>query len=863
MGTISSGCDIVFTIGDNIVRMGSDLSYEQSSLDNIVKVLFQDEKSRFDLYEALKYETQIKEVDSEAIKNNGIVSNNTVYNLAKQYSGLDWEGIDQSTKLFTANWIKYYDQDLSGSIVNQYSKNNNKEKIIIVNPNNPDEVNRLNEYLKVKKLIRTQTTETQAIIDNSDIKYILDIIKNVDQYFNISELKSIIGNEKTTANKKAIANQKLSIYNSIKNGNIRSARDLLEFYIEHNSAFIQLQYRKGNHFYSINPELDRVIALLQGKDITTSQYSDIFANEVSSNSDWDFKYNCAKISKDKFLMILSTKLKDLELNKTPENEQLRKKIQDYIDGKRSNKNIETIINLLIDQTDDEFSYSLNFIDDKYIYLNNVPRTLGNRFKDFTYKTIDLLKPVEFYKGYTIYQDSNGKYYYSRHPITTSTYGTRYNTSIECKKKIDNRVKYNSISKESFIEFKTMEEDVVFIPNQLQKGQIIKSIDIHFNKNLKLNSIEQDLIYNNIHKDNNTLDKFYNYVVGIVQSNDPNKIKDILIKKIDTSEKAACFIYALNEQEGNDRSPITTKVFDSILQRIDKASKNPIYYIVEEVSKPINPKLLGLKVYKEITAKRPTTKLVHKTLLTRINPVEIKNEKVKYDEVGRPLSSTRLLKDLAKKMQDKLGIVIHVESQSDLEQLFKEWSLEMPPNTKGFVHNGEIYINMSNATQSDLFHEYTHIMLGILKSKNFDNYYKLVEILANTKYGSRVKKDLKDSYPYLADSDLNEEVFAELLGKYLAGKGMDAFLNNQLSIQKQVIDEKLGSIFSLNPISEEFYNSTWDNIFKQFSYDLGMLMNEDNGLHINNDNTYGQATNWIEQQIKQYKDSEIGIQEICD
>lgn len=56
---------------------------------------------------------------------------------------------------------------------------------------------------------------------------------------------------------------------------------------------------------------------------------------------------------------------------------------------------------------------------------------------------------------------------------------------------------------------------------------------------------------------------------------------------------------------------------------------------------------------------------------------------------------------------------------------------MPSNVKGFVRNGEIYINSSNATDEDLFHEYTHIMLGILKAKNYENYQDLVTLVAES------------------------------------------------------------------------------------------------------------------------------------
>ena len=55
-------------------------------------------------------------------------------------------------------------------------------------------------------------------------------------------------------------------------------------------------------------------------------------------------------------------------------------------------------------------------------------------------------------------------------------------------------------------------------------------------------------------------------------------------------------------------------------------------------------------------------MVFKTLITPINPSEISESKIQYDnKVARPLPSIRLLKDLAEKIENKLGIKIHIET----------------------------------------------------------------------------------------------------------------------------------------------------------------------------------------------------------
>ena len=91
-----------------------------------------------------------------------------------------------------------------------------------------------------------------------------------------------------------------------------------------------------------------------------------------------------------------------------------------------------------------------------------------------------------------------------------------------------------------------------------------------------------------------------------------------------------------------------------------------------------------------------------------------------------------------------------------------------------------------------------------------------------------------------------------------------FLNGELKSVKQAVDSEMGSIFSKAKITDEFYHSKLRNILSQFSYDLGKLMQEGNGLEISEGTSFRQATNWIAEQIQKYNENgELGIQEICD
>ena len=83
--------DIAFYIGNSEpIRMGTSLSYEQSTIQAIAQELMQQADKRVALKDALKYETSTREVTKEEVESGGLVHNAVVYNLANMYSGYDW-----------------------------------------------------------------------------------------------------------------------------------------------------------------------------------------------------------------------------------------------------------------------------------------------------------------------------------------------------------------------------------------------------------------------------------------------------------------------------------------------------------------------------------------------------------------------------------------------------------------------------------------------------------------------------------------------------------------------------------------------------------------------------------------------------
>lgn len=887
MGKISSGCDIAFYIGDReLIRMGTTLSYEQSTIQAIAQELRQQTDKRIALRDALKYETSTREVTKEEVETGGLVHNAVVYNLANMYPDYDWSNIDQTTKLLMVDWMRYYGEDYSNKIIVQRNPNTgNQEKIIVIDPSDQREVDRLHQYLTIQSKLKNQTEEIQEILQQSSAKIILEQLPKIKEKLQESYNKHREYDEKEelTAYEKKKKNSlsvEASQYEALDKYMPSTIEELIQDFQDNNTKYIGMSFDNFGLTSSIYTELTNIIKQLEGKNVKEATYSDIFANEVVSNSkltsikDGDRSKTVSAISKSNFMGALRIKLADLkskaqELTVGSEEYKENIELQKYIEyfQELQNKDAEKwkqIVTTLIELSDDEFSYKFDSVQGNTLYLQNVPRTLEERYTDFSYQTINMMKPVQSYREYTIYIDKDGNYYYDRHILTTKSYGKKYTSLDRVKKAIDYRLRNDPVRKQNLIEFKTMgDRNVVYVPNRFIPGQVLKVLNMRFSSNQALDSFEQSLIYDSGINNSHTLQKFYEYVLGIVETDSKDYIKKQLQSVIDTSEKAACFIYALNEQEGIYREPISLQAFTKIMDRF----KNPTYsyYVVEEVaSSPVSGGK-GFKDYITSTKEGKVTNGTYRTLVTPIPSSDIHNSLVSINEgTARPAQSIRLLDDLAQKLYDKLGVQVHVETQSSLEDLFREWGEEMPSDVHGFVRGGEIYINSSTATDEDLIHEYTHLMLGILKAKNYDNYYELVNLIGNSNDNKYLKESLKKSYPNLADVDLNEEVFAASFGKYLSGYDLGTFLNGELKIARQAVDSEMGSIFSKAKITDEFYHSKLRNVLSQFSYDLGKLMQEGNGLEISAGTSFRQATNWIAEQIQKYNESgELGIQEICD
>ena len=178
--------------------------------------------------------------------------------------------------------------------------------------------------------------------------------------------------------------------------------------------------------------------------------------------------------------------------------------------------------------------------------------------------------------------------------------------------------------------------------------------------------------------------------------------------------------------------------------------------------------------------------------------------------------------------------------------------EVEEDIKAFIRNGEIYINTFAAKSSDLLHEYTHLLLGVLKS-NPDSraiYEQLLDMVMDTSEGKREFNRIESSYSEISEMDIREEVFANLFGNYLSGRGSD--INHIFKESEKFLKKENQNIFDLTSESDlkTIYNKKLDSIFGRFSSDVASKLKEENGLDFSETINTRKKSDWINKQIKE-------------
>jgi hypothetical protein len=87
--------------------------------------------------------------------------------------------------------------------------------------------------------------------------------------------------------------------------------------------------------------------------------------------------------------------------------------------------------------------------------------------------------------------------------------------------------------------------------------------------------------------------------------------------------------------------------------------------------------------------------------------------------------------------------------------------------KAFVYNGEIYINASAADASDLFHELSHILLGVIKAQDLEIYQDIINNFSSKNRFRFLFNSKTQTYKHYTQADIIEETVADMIAEEIS------------------------------------------------------------------------------------------------
>ena len=196
-------------------------------------------------------------------------------------------------------------------------------------------------------------------------------------------------------------------------------------------------------------------------------------------------------------------------------------------------------------------------------------------------------------------------------------------------------------------------------------------------------------------------------------------------------------------------------------------------------------------------------------------IEVKHRPTQYTNIKEPLDietflqdSTTILSKQLQKMQKLYGINIIPLSTDEIAEL----GVPNSSLVKGFVKDGNIYVNTDNATLDTKVHELMHIFLGAIRFSNPNLYFSLVnQVEQLPRY-----EEFSQSFPNRTREDVNEEIFVQEFSKYLTKQPsiFDSFqdLNMLMYEIYRNLDTLIDGNYSVKSLQESPFGNTLEELF---------------------------------------------------
>lgn len=456
---------------------------------------------------------------------------------------------------------------------------------------------------------------------------------------------------------------------------------------------------------------------------------------------------------------------------------------------------------------------------KKITLSFPYSSIGDVY-DCAYDTKNLFLPVNEddvvngeYEGGYIYKYFDKKtntthYAVSRHIISPNAYMSSYSSLVDAKEKIKSWKNTLKINEYGMYTLKSkLNEDggnrVVRLEEEgILPGQIIT---VHSTK----------LPYVDISKMSPILKTLFN---GTIQ-NFQDTVSAWNIENtnlLNSADLASSFIISLQKFIETTSETADDKDVMSIILKNKKSISKMILDIVN------SPKV-SYKVENISTSRTKTGKIQHFATLRILkhNGTDVQVEGG-FDNMAANQLTVGDMTRAVEYFNNLFGISVKTLTKSELIEFNKTENLDLTDfdSVRAFVYNGDIYINSSNANLSDLFHEMSHIFLGLLKVKYPDSYAYIIN-----KYTQHAKfKDtllyLNKKYKKFSQQDRYEEAVVNIIAKEMFNKN---YMLHGFAQEEFIEDFK--KLFSFSEIVQDSQDT--DLNFEGF---IKSLTNDKNNLN---------------------------------
>ena len=700
---------------------------------------------------------------------------------------------------------------LGGKSIYGRSINSNGEEVFIVKGNKND-VQKLSNFLKIRNIIRDYGLNiSEDSLYYQDLKEMLQFIKSKKEDVNSIEdmLIDYVSNKKDYSgiflkSGKSGIQVAESFLRNLRNYDVPNS-----FEDQFVTDFNFRKFYKGNgEIFISNQDLYNIL----------EQYHQPLLSDLKITSQKSFN-TLEQYDLNEIINTLTKYLIDNGLNENEASEMLNKVKNGY----------DAILRVVL-STEPDFSFKYSYNTKKGITLKQQYTPISEKY-GIAYDTIQNMSS-ESYRGYNIYTETlpnkRKRYFLSRGTLVEQSLSNTFNSKKSVQEAIDKALSKQHLRKNSLIEFKfrnhsidsdgnsnwdnSLPSEIIASPANFLPGQIIESINIPIDKNTNINGNEQYLLSKNAY----TLQSFnkliYNWPID-------DTIKNQIVSKIDTPEKAVTYIYKVNELLGVDNRTDAKE----LLNIADTINNSDINYYYIESRKYLKNKGWEYKI--------------------------IPTEKNQIQEYKKQQTAPIILwmEAISTTLNNQFGVPIHLLTS---EEVSKQLSNVADPNIdKAFIYNGEVYVNTSIASTNDLLHEHIHLILGVLKSNPElrSNYEKLLNLVLNTDEGKFTLNKLQDRYQGLSQMDLAEEVFAKLFSNYVRRNTTmqtDQVFNtseNQLKqITKSIFNTNIGDI-------KDFYGKSLISIFGKFNKEVTKMLQSPD-LDFGSTKNSRKISKWISDQV---------------